>query len=47
MAVLDDTHASAVLAHRARLRKPLTAQRAQLLARSLAAFAEPNAAASG
>jgi hypothetical protein len=45
MAVLDDAHASAVLAHRARLGKPLSAHATRLLARSLAAFADPNGAA--
>jgi hypothetical protein len=45
MAVLDDMHARAVLEHRARLGKPLTDHAAQMLARSLAAFADPNAAA--
>jgi uncharacterized protein YdaU (DUF1376 family) len=44
-AVLDTEHAKAVVEHRQRLRKPLTARAAQLLATTLGAFRDPNAAA--
>lgn len=44
-AVLDARHAAAVLDHRQRLRKPLTAHAAALLAKRLAEFPDPNAAA--
>jgi hypothetical protein len=43
--VLDAEHASAVVEHRARLRKPLTAHAAKLLANKFAEAPEPNAAA--
>lgn len=44
-AVLDAERAGAVLDHRQRLRKPLTAHAAKLLAGKLARSADPNAAA--
>lgn len=44
-AVLDADHAEAVLEHRQRLRKPLTERAASLLAKDLAKFPDPNAAA--
>lgn len=44
-AVLDETRAAAVLEHRQRLRKPLTAHAAKLLAGKFAACPDPNAAA--
>lgn len=43
--VLDDLHVKAVIDHRQRLRKPLTAHAAHLLAARLAACPDPNAAA--
>jgi len=43
--VLDTEHAKAVVEHRQRLRKPLTAHAAKLLAKSLSGFPDPNAAA--
>lgn len=43
--VLDSEHASDVIEHRQRLRKPLTAKAAKLLARQLAQCPDPNAAA--
>ena len=43
--VLDAEHADAVLDHRQRLRKPLTAFAAKLLAAKFARCADPNAAA--
>lgn len=43
--VLDRDRAGAVLEHRQRLRKPLTARAAELLARKLSTAADPNAAA--
>lgn len=43
--VLDVKHAAAVIDHRQRLRKPLTAHAADLLARKLALCRDPNAAA--
>jgi hypothetical protein len=44
-AVLDGQRAAAVLEHRQRLRKPLTAHAAKLLAGKFAACPDPNAAA--
>lgn len=43
--VLDTEHARAVIEHRQRLRKPLTARAATLLAQTLARHPNPNAAA--
>jgi hypothetical protein len=43
--VLDAERATAVIQHRQRLRKPLTAHAAKLLAAKLAKAADPNAAA--
>lgn len=43
--VLDDVHVSAVLDHRQKIRKPLTAHAAHLLAAKFAACPDPNAAA--
>jgi hypothetical protein len=43
--VLDADHAAAVVEHRQRLRKPLTARAAQLLAGKLSRCVDPNAAA--
>lgn len=43
--VLDSEHARDVIEHRQRLRKPLTAKAAKLLARQLAQCPDPNAAA--
>lgn len=45
LAVLDEDHADAVLDHRQRLRKPLTARAAQMLAKDLSRCPDPNAAA--
>lgn len=45
LAVLDEEHASAVLEHRQRLRKPLSVRAAKLLATSIAKFPDANAAA--
>jgi len=42
---LDPVHAQAVVEHRQRLRRPLTAHAAALLAKRLAEFDDPNAAA--
>ena len=42
--VLDPEHAKAVIDHRQRLRKPLTAYAARLLADKLASFPDPNGA---
>jgi uncharacterized protein YdaU (DUF1376 family) len=44
-AVLDDEHAEAVIDHRQRLRKPLSARAAKLLAGKFGQCADPNAAA--
>lgn len=44
-AVLDAERAGAVIEHRQRLRKPLTAYAAKQLAKSLSGFVDPNAAA--
>lgn len=44
-AVLDETHAAAVVEHRQRIRKPLTAYAAAKLADKFAQCADPNAAA--
>lgn len=44
-AVLDGTHAAAVIEHRQRIRKPLTAYAAAKLAGKFAQCADPNAAA--
>lgn len=43
--VLDDTHVKAVIDHRSKIRKPLTAHAAHLLAGKFAQCADPNAAA--
>lgn len=43
--VLDDQHVSAVIDHRQRIRKPLTAHAAKLLAGKFAQCPDPNAAA--
>ena len=43
--VLDPLHAEAVVAHRVRLKKPLTAHAAKLLAGKFSKCADPNAAA--
>lgn len=45
MAILDETHAAAVVEHRQRIRKPLTAYAAAKLAAKFAACPDPNAAA--
>ncbi|MDK1375830.1 MULTISPECIES: hypothetical protein [unclassified Sinorhizobium] len=45
LAVLDEDHAEPVLVHRQRLRKPLTARAAQMLAKDLSRCPDPNAAA--
>lgn len=45
LAVLDDERAGAVIEHRQRIRKPLTAHAAKLLAGKLAQAADPNSAA--
>lgn len=45
LAVLDEAHAVAVIEHRQKLRKPLSAHAAKLLAGKLAEAADPNAAA--
>lgn len=44
-AILDPEHAIGITAHRKALRKPLTLMAAQLLAKRLALFADPNRAA--
>jgi len=44
-AVLDAEHADAVLEHRQRIRKPMTARGAKMLARKFADCPDPNAAA--
>ena len=41
---LDEEHATELVAHRTRLRKPLTAFAAKLLAKRLALFVDPNRA---
>lgn len=43
--VLDTVHANAVIDHRQRIRKPLTAYAASLLAKQLSAWRDPNEAA--
>lgn len=43
--ILDEKHAQAVIEHRIRLRKPLTAHAAGLLAKRFSACPDPNAAA--
>ena len=43
--VLDEEHAAAVIEHRQRIRKPLTAYAARLLAKEFAKCRDPNAAA--
>ena len=45
LSVLDDEQAGAVLEHRQRIRKPLTARAARLLAKKLAQCPDPSAAA--
>lgn len=45
MAILDETHAAAVVEHRQRIRKPLTAYAAAKLADKFAQCPDPNAAA--
>jgi len=45
LSVLDDDHAAAVVEHRQRIRKPLTANAAKLLAGKFRQCADPNAAA--
>jgi hypothetical protein len=43
--VLDSEHSKAVIAHRAKLKKPMTTHAARLLAKSLSQCPDPNAAA--
>lgn len=45
IAVLDDAHASAVIEHRRKIKKPLTSHAAKLLAGKFAKTRDPNAAA--